>query len=187
MRNPGRGARVDQDGGRGGWTLREAVREFCDPDQIREMDTLADETAGRRIAFRSEFIEGPSVRAGNRRSRDLRAKKSRSRAIGRSLTLNLVKQLRDGQLVAIGYVAPVVVDARTLEIPKDKWRILKPNFRTSSAAGGGLEVVDIRVYLPKPIKPRPATKSTDVRSCRAWFAKQAKAGTSWKKRKLSLR
>ena len=56
------------------------------------------------------------------------------------------KRLQSGELVARGYVKPAKIDDHHAAIAPDKWGFLEPDFRDSTASGGGLEIVDVLVY-----------------------------------------
>ncbi len=64
------------------------------------------------------------------------------------LRTGLHKRLQSGDLVATGYVKPVKHDDRRIVIDPDMWGFLEPDFRDSTASGGGMEVIHVAVHPP---------------------------------------
>lgn len=58
------------------------------------------------------------------------------------------KRLQSGELVATGYVKPVKHDDHRIVIDPDMWGFLEPDFRDSTASGGGMEVIHVAVHPP---------------------------------------
>ncbi len=58
------------------------------------------------------------------------------------------ERLQSGELVATGYVKPVTHDDRRIVIDPDMWGFLEPDFRDSTASGGGMEVIHVAVHPP---------------------------------------
>ncbi len=58
------------------------------------------------------------------------------------------ERLQSGELVATGYVKPVKHDDRRIVIDPDMWGFLEPDFRDSTASGGGMEVIHVAVHPP---------------------------------------
>ena len=58
------------------------------------------------------------------------------------------KRLQSGELVAMGYVKPIKHDDRRIVIDPDMWGFLEPDFRDSTASGGGMEVIHVAVHPP---------------------------------------
>ena len=57
-------------------------------------------------------------------------------------------RLQSGELVATGYVKPVKHDDRRIVIDPDMWGFLEPDFRDSTASGGGMEIIHVAVHPP---------------------------------------
>ena len=58
------------------------------------------------------------------------------------------KRFQSGEIVATGYVKPANIADNRRVIPADKWGILKPDFRNSTASGGGMEIIHVIVHPP---------------------------------------
>ena len=58
------------------------------------------------------------------------------------------RRFQSGEIVATGYVKPANIADNRRVIPADKWGILKPDFRNSTASGGGMEIIHVLVHPP---------------------------------------
>jgi DNA-binding winged helix-turn-helix (wHTH) protein len=61
------------------------------------------------------------------------------------LRADLIEKLCDGQLVATGFAGGAPPDALPTPIRPERWRVLTPDFETSSATGSDITLSDIRV------------------------------------------
>ncbi len=57
-------------------------------------------------------------------------------------------RLQSSELVATGYVKPVTHDDRRIVLDPDMWGFLEPDFRDSTASGGGMKVIHVAVHPP---------------------------------------
>ncbi len=65
-----------------------------------------------------------------------------------NLKIAFRERLQSDELVATGYVKPVTHDDRRIVIDPDMWGFLEPDFRDSTASGGGMKVIHVAVHPP---------------------------------------
>ena len=120
-----------------GLSLKDAIRHYSDPVLWFEYLTFAAPARSLRALL-------PRARAllkdNHPELRDI--KKNR---LWKKFRGGLEARLHSGELIIIGFVAPIPLDGKPDHIPKDKVRILTFDYNTSSASAPGLEIVGIRV------------------------------------------
>ncbi len=140
-----------------GLRLFPAIRTFSDPAAWAELEELLDvkenpgEKAGWtaqewvRYDFRMKLPLGLAPLGS-----DSPAGLKNLQALNRWARLKTAfrERLQSGELVATGYVKPVTHDDRRIVIDPDMWGFLEPDFRDSTASGGGMEVVHVAVHPP---------------------------------------
>ena len=65
------------------------------------------------------------------------------------LEASLIEKLQAGLLVATGYDSRLAIDAPPVTIPADRWPMLKPDFKSSTVAGPGMQITGILVRSPE--------------------------------------
>lgn len=127
--------------------LHEALEAFSDPVLWQRFQEAARAAAGHRRG--GSFVgpggepligarEADEVR---RRNRLVTARKQAWRAVEASF----LARLQQGELVASGVPVPMTPAGRRQRIRAELWRVLRPGFRSSTAKGGGLALVQVRV------------------------------------------
>ena len=168
---------------RAGLRLLAAVRRFSDPVAWTEFERLLGLDASAKERARCNASDW--VRHDFQVTLKLDAARQRLAeglpALHRWAQLKTVFQarLQSGELVATGYVKPARIEDGPIAIPADKWRFLQPDFRNSTAAGGGLEIVSVLVYRAES-QVASRGRKTDVESQRlavlSAFDEMANAG-----------
>lgn len=132
---------------------------------------MADDTWQKGLSLDEALIETliPEVRAEIERGRALGydapivllgepddSPKARFRRTWKSAVIEFAQKLQRGELFAVGYLAGSTGDLRETLISTDRWRILKPDFKESSAHDAGCSFIGIRVFqaLPKAQGPK---------------------------------
>jgi len=129
-----------------GVPLGEALREFSGPDEWEELERLG---ATMRSAF-NEKMEAILKRDFSiDQSKSIRYWNAYSE-LDRRLTSELLERLKSGELTATGYFKGQPPQAGISLIPSQLWESLKPSFFKSTASGGGVEIVGIRVFENQP-------------------------------------
>jgi hypothetical protein len=143
-----------------GATLEEALRRWCDPAAVAEMERLAD-----------EGYDGPNVWILGEVT-EYEVKVSRYQELRRQLETELMDKLRRGELAATGYDMRLALDAKPVVLSADRWRVLAPDFERSAARTGAVEVSGIRVTEraraghPEPKRKAGRYSPADVE---AWY------------------
>jgi hypothetical protein len=129
-----------------GLPLGEALRAFADPDKWREYEAASVAAAG-KVRRRLMYVGGEPIAgwgAAEQARHDNRLLDRRDQ-IRRALVHDLVARLRSGELIAAGYEEPLSLGSTRRPIAAELWQILRPNFKTSAAAGAGLTISGILV------------------------------------------
>jgi hypothetical protein len=88
-----------------------------------------------------------------------------------SLRRKFIAKLRCGEVTATGIKKPLTLTSKPIRIKPELWLCLTPNFTCSSAAGSGLELLNIRVF---PNQSGSAAKSNKklgpMAEIRAWYS-----------------
>ena len=126
-----------------GVPLREALERYADRELLR---AFREAPAGSsHVSYLSTWIHGAEASAHNARSRQLRGERQqRQRLLHRAID-DLVQRLQSGELEATGMRKPIELASTRTRLQRELWRVLKPDFRNSSASGGDLTVLDILV------------------------------------------
>jgi hypothetical protein len=140
---------------RSGRTLEEAYRAFSDPLLIAKADRYA--SAKNPLLF---WV------AGEPKSPYEIAHDEYWR-IRRPLEDAFLEKLKSGELCAVGVEVPASASSTHELINPQLWHVLVPNFEESTAAGAGLNVVDILVFDSTELKL--ATKIVDDTSIAAAY------------------
>ncbi len=136
-----------------GLSLKDAIRQFSDPDLWFEYQTFSAPTTSLRVLI--------SVRA----QALLKNESSKSRAIKKSRKWKKLRdrfeaRLHSEELAVVGYVEPVALDGEPVLIPCDKLRLLSFDYKASTAsAGAGLTVIGIRVFPRADVPARESSKT----------------------------
>ncbi|MER8441499.1 hypothetical protein NKH36_34290, partial [Mesorhizobium sp. M1312] len=92
-----------------------------------------------------------------------------------SLNAELLGKLRRGELVAYGYSNQAPLDAPRRLIAAERWQELELDAKSSTASGPGIEVTQLRIYLPGSAgrrRPDPARKSHSPSALRKWYVER---------------
>ncbi|MCK1361221.1 hypothetical protein [Bradyrhizobium sp. 199] len=89
----------------------------------------------------------------------------------RQLESEIHGKLLRGELVATGYAADTPLDSPPTKILPDRWRLLEPDYRESTAKGGRLEISGILVFsgdrdIPKTL----GAKRHSLAELRRWYS-----------------
>ena len=130
-----------------GLSLSQALKRYSDPQVLFEHRVFSSKEPNLTLLVseraRTLWAEtSPKTRAIRRKQ------------LWRKLCTDFKNRLLSGELTAVGHKAPVGINDRPIPIPADKWTVLTPNFKASSAEGGGLAFVSIKVH--RAITPAPA-------------------------------
>ena len=118
-----------------GLALHDAMLVWGDPDIVAEFRHHED--IGPRFTFNSVFNnETPADR--------LRLPYTR---LYDQLSAALIERLCNGELIATAFDEGMPADAAPISIRPERWRVLIPDFKTSSATGTGLHLTCVRVHV----------------------------------------
>ncbi|HEV8335948.1 MAG TPA: hypothetical protein VGR67_06000, partial [Candidatus Polarisedimenticolia bacterium] len=129
-----------------GIPLGGALRQFSAPDEWEKLEQLR-RTMSSAINEKMEAILKKDFSIDP--SKSLRYMNAYS-DLDRRLTSELLEKLKSGELSATGYFKGQPPQAGISLIPSQLWESLKPSFLKSTASGGGVEIVGIRVFENQP-------------------------------------
>ena len=121
-----------------GLSLEEALLETTRPTLRREIERLRKYDVP--ITNLGESLDSP---------------KWQFRRLWASAALELTEKLRRGELFASGYQVGAASELSAIQIPSDRWRILKPDFHENSAVDAGCRFIGIRVFRAMPTELEP--------------------------------
>ncbi|WP_247416756.1 hypothetical protein [Bradyrhizobium sp. 159] len=88
----------------------------------------------------------------------------------RQLESEIFVKLIKGELVATGYAADTPLDSPRTKILPDRWRLLEPDFRESTAKGRGLEISGILVFRnARDVSRTVGAKRHSQAELRRWY------------------
>jgi hypothetical protein len=149
-----------------GLSLRDAVERFS-PEKWETYAAAAAAAGRTRTRY---FFVGDEPIAGRDAYRQAvagnRLVDAREQA-ERALYDDFLSRLQSGELIASGYRVPIDPATGRRAIPTDLWTVLRPNFRNSSARGGGCQFVGIVVSrrpVSTPLEALPVRDATERRA-----------------------
>jgi len=129
-------------------TLEEALEAWCDQSRVN----ASLELKPYRMMLGFVGVGPPSAYELNwRRWWDLRE----------PLEEEFIGKLKAGILLASGFAVPITPTSHRQQINPELWNVLEPNFEDSSAKGGGLEIVNIRVALAETLATTDGVAAAD--------------------------
>jgi hypothetical protein len=144
----------------------EALRHWCDPDAVKAME---------RLSYYSERI--PMTILGYPATEDERMHGQYCR-LREPLENVVLSRLRDGAWIATALQLPVTLNSERIPVPAYFWRFLELDFKTASADGNGLKLVEIEIERSNCHEAdAPPATPTDVLSLQA-LAPQRHRATS---------
>lgn len=127
-----------------GTTLAEALQKYSDPNTWAKYMAIEEDCLQAGITFEHFGAPVPHLTGGDRKYR--RLKRARNEA-ERLLVEPFVRRFRAGELVATGEVDPIIsYPPARVQIPPERWIVLRPNLEDSSVAGGGVMYRNILVH-----------------------------------------
>lgn len=139
-----------------GVPLLEALELYSDPELWNKVNSMKDR--GELLALFEERFEGRAIWPA-----DYVAPLS---ATWNKLEGAFLTALRTGELIATGHDKSRPLRALPMRIPPELWNTLRPNFKESSAAGGGIEIAGVLVRSKEHPTARAAKK------CEEWFKRR---------------
>jgi hypothetical protein len=124
-------------------TLEGALQVWCEPSLVAEMLELKGQGCDCPI-----FIIGAL-------ETEFERKQGRYQSLRKQLEDEILEKLRVGELSATGYDSRAPIDAPPVAIPAARWRILRADFKESSAASGNILIQGIQVSRPSSQAPAP--------------------------------
>jgi hypothetical protein len=130
-----------------------ALRCWCDPDAVKAMEQLSYYSETIPITF----LGGPPTE--DERMHD------QYRRLREPLENVVLSSLRNGEWIATALQLPVTLNSERIPVPAHFWRFLELDFKTASADGNGLKLVEIEIERSNcPVADAPAATPTDVLS-----------------------
>ncbi len=136
---------------RGGFTLREAIQHFSDPEQWEEFSRLQREAPKGPIAFQSVYVYGDEARNRNFRASLLKRQRLLAEAAEKAVLSAFRENLECGDLVAVGMFVRPKLSLEPEVVSRFLWSSLTPNFGASSAENEDIRVTAIRIYTADSI------------------------------------
>jgi hypothetical protein len=81
----------------------------------------------------------------------------------------LLHELRTGSLLALGYQKPIFATDKREVVARELWDFLQPDFLQSSAAGHGLEIVQIEL-IDRPLPGSVPTCPPQIDQLTIWWS-----------------
>jgi hypothetical protein len=148
-----------------GLTLMEALKHYSKVDLWREYEDL------QKYRLIITWVDGPENPDEEKHWRLLH--------IEQQLQQELQNKLVRGELVASAYEYPVSVTSKRVEVPRDKWTFLEPDFNKSAATAAGLQLVEVRIVAAKRTPEPLRGRKTEAQS------KRAEIHAAWNRKALA--
>jgi hypothetical protein len=150
-----------------GLAPEEALRKWCDPVAVREMDKLSAYSERSLL-----WILGDPPTEYERKHEQWRQRRD-------PLEKDVLRKLKTDEWTATALELPVTLNSRRKGFPSDFWEFLELDFKTASAEGNGLKLVEIQIErsnghgaaesrttppqgLSAPLQPQQAPKTASI-------------------------